>query len=203
SVPTNPIYITLSSLSTAYIYNISRATASCALNSTIKNGNYTIHCIGGDPTQLAYKYELNIYNTTNIIGTQQLIRQAIFTGSNFNYNTTVPANKNVSYSYAVYAYEYSQYDPVFLVAGGPLNFSKIQIAAPLLGFFAFILFLILIFGGASTGKLTIMLMFADIGLVAVNILGVLVGSVGTTVAIVFIILSLIIIFWDRRKGGLF
>ncbi|MEM3416325.1 MAG: hypothetical protein QW719_03240, partial [Candidatus Micrarchaeaceae archaeon] len=38
SVPTNPIYITLSSLSTAYIYNISRATASCALNSTIKNG---------------------------------------------------------------------------------------------------------------------------------------------------------------------
>ncbi|MEM4066533.1 MAG: hypothetical protein QXV17_06715, partial [Candidatus Micrarchaeaceae archaeon] len=203
SVPTNPIYITLSSLSTAYIYNISRATASCALNSTIKNGNYMIHCIGGDPTQLAYKYELDIYNTTNILGTQQLIRQANFTGSNFNYNTTVPANKNISYSYAVYAYEYSQYDPVFLVAGGPLNSSKIQIAAPLLGFFAFVLFLVLIFGGASTGKITIMLLFTDLGLFAVNILGVLVGSVGTATAIIFISLSLILIFWDRKKGGLF
>ena len=197
SVPSNPIYITISSSSSAVIYNISKATGSCAINGTIGN-DYNIKCIAGDPTQLAYKYNLLIFNQTSELGTTMLIKNVTFAGSTFNYNFTEP--KNRSYSYAIYAYEYKQFDPVFWMAGGILTLGLAQISAPLLGLIALILMLILVFGGAATGKLTIMLALGDIGFVAVTVFG-LVGNGGDIVTMIFIIISVMLVYWNKKNTG--
>ena len=191
--PTNPTYITLSSAaSQAVFYNTTNVTGVCSLNSAVNP--YKLVCAASDPNSEVFRYKLDIFNSTNVLGATSLVRQVYENSSTFSYNTTLPDNR--SYSYALYAYAFKQFDPVFLVNGGPLNIVPISLSAPLLGVFALILMLTLAFTGIKTGKVLVLLLLMDVGLLAVSMLSL--AQVPTIATIIFILIGLILSVWSIK-----
>jgi hypothetical protein len=192
--PSNPIYITLNVSPAAFTYNTTNATASCKIINTTST-LYKVSCFGADPTSITYKYQLFVFNETSVIGTTEIVHNANFTGSSFAANFTLPVNH--TYSYRVVGYAYKQFDPATIVGGGVLTISKIQIASPLLGIVAFIILLVFALGGAGTGKPIVLLGLTEAGFIIVG----LIIQIPTYVAFVFLVLSLIVGFWARKRSG--
>jgi hypothetical protein len=191
--PTNPTYITLTTgTSQAVIYNMTNATGACTLNTSANP--YRLACAASDSKSQVYRYVLDIYKQINVIGSTSLVSENVFNTSAFSFNTTLPIN--ASYSYSLFAYAFIQYDPLFLVNGGLLNFTKVRLSAPLLGFFAFLLMLTLIKAGEQTGKPIILLLLVDCGLFIVSILNLV--QVPTSVAVAFIIIGAIFSVWSIK-----
>ena len=191
--PTNPTYLTLTTgASQAVFYNTTNVTGACALNSS--TNPYKVVCAASDSSAEVYRYKLDIFNSTNVLGATSLVRQVYENSSVFSYNTTLPINQ--SYSYAIYAYAFKKYDPIFLVNGGPLITQQIRLSAPLLGVFALVLLLTLAFTGIKTGKIVILMLLINVGLLAVAMLNLV--QIPTVVSAVFIFIGLIISIWSIK-----
>jgi hypothetical protein len=191
--PTNPTYLTLTTgPNQAVFYNTTNVTGACALNTT--DNPYKLVCAAADPDSKVFKYELEVFNSTNVLGATSLVRHIFENSSTFSYNSLLPINQ--SYSYALYAYAFKNLDPTFLVNGGPLNIQQIQLSTPLLGVFAFILMITLVFVGIKTGKVIILMLLTNVGLLAVNMLNLI--QVPTTASIVFIVVGVIISVWSIK-----
>jgi hypothetical protein len=191
--PTNPTYLTLTTgPNQAVFYNTTSVTGACALNTSVNP--YKLLCAASDKSSEVYKYVLMVYNETNVLGSTSLVKQVIFNTSAFSYNTTLP--KNSTYSYALYAYAFKSAEATITVNGGSLDFSQITLTAPLLGIFAFVLLLTLIFVGLNTGKPIILLLLVDIGLIAISMVGFV--QIPSSVAIAFIFIGIVISFWSIK-----
>jgi hypothetical protein len=83
------------------------------------------------------------------------------------------------------------------VNGGPLSQSKIKFAAPLLGFFAFLMVLTLILVGLQTGKYVVLLFLVDIGMFMISIIQLV--QIPTGVAVVFAFISAIVMYWTIKQ----
>ena len=191
--PTNPTYLTLATgPNQAVFYNTTNVTGACALNVSVDP--YKLLCAASDSNAEVYQYKLEIFNSTNVLGQTSLVKVVYENSSSFSYNSTLPINQ--SYSYALYAYAFKKFDPTFLVNGGPLNIRQIQLSAPLLGIFAFILMLTLLFIGLNTGKVLIMLLLVDVGLLAVSMLNL--AQIPTIATVLFIFIGAIISIWSIK-----
>ena len=191
--PTNPTYLTLSTgPNQAVFYNVTNVAGSCALNSS--SNPYKLVCAASDPSSEVYKYELLIYNSTNVLGATALVKQVYENSSTFSYNTTLPVN--ASYSYVLNAYAFKNSDSIFVVNTGTLNFQQIQLSGPLLGIFAFILLITLTFVGIKTGKVIILLLLINVGLAAVAILNL--AQIPTIVSVIFILISSAALIWTIK-----
>ena len=192
--PTNPTYITLTSGSSqAVIYNKTNVTGACTLNQV--PNPWKLVCAASDPSSLTYKYILDVYNSTNVLGNTNQVLNKTFNTSAFSYNTTLPING--SYSYVLYAYSYKNMDPSQLVNGGPLSQYKINFSAPLLGFFAFLMMLTLLLVGLQTGKYVILLFLVDIGMFVISLIQLV--QIPTLVAVVFAFISAIVMYWTIKQ----
>ena len=191
--PTNPTYLTLTTgTSQVVFYNTTNVTGACALNST--TNPYKLVCAASDSSSQVYRYELDVFKSTNILGATTLVRQIYENTSVFSYNTVLPINN--TYSYALYAYAFKNVDPKFLVNGGPLLIQQISYSAPLLGVFTFILLITLAFVGIKTGKPIIILLLMNVGLLAVSMLNL--AQIPSLVSIVFIIIGVIVSVWSIK-----
>ena len=186
SVPSNPVYITINSSSTGYVYNVTKASGRCYLRNqtTLLDG---ISCYASDTTGLARNYSVDIWKSTSIVGGQILVYNAIFNGPDFIKNFTLP-NNGIAYTYQMTLYDAQQ-----PLNSGPLTKQIANLASPLIGLIAFIIMLVFILGGASTGRVTIMVMLTDVGLIIVGIL----IDIPTSVGAVFLVLSLLAIWWSK------
>ena len=194
SVPTNPIYILVPSNNSGYVYNTTQASGGCSLISTNAIA-YKISCIAGDPAAVVFKYSLAVFNQTSIIGSTESVLNRTFGGASFVYNFTLPSNR--TYTYDLYAYAHSNDANLFLLNSGPLATVPVKVAAPLLGFFAFIIMMLMIFGGASTGKISLLILFVDVGMFVVALLQLVV--IPTSVMVIFIVMGGLGIWWERPK----
>ena len=191
--PTNPTYITLTTgASQAVFYNTTNVTGACALNSS--TNPYKLVCAASDSESQVYKYKLDIFNATNVLGSTELVKQVYENTSTFAYNALLPVNE--TYSYTLYAYAFKNVDPVFLVNGGSLIIQRIQYSAPLLGVFAFILMITLVFVGIKSGKAIILVLLFNVGLLAVAMFGL--AQIPTAVSAIFIIVGIIVSMWSIK-----
>lgn len=191
--PTNPTYITLTTgASQAVFYNTTNVTGACALNSS--TNPYKLVCAASDSESQVYKYKLDIFNATNVLGSTELVKQVYENTSTFAYNALLPVNE--TYSYTLYAYAFKNVDPVFLVNGGSLIIQRIQYSAPLLGVFAFILMITLVFVGIKSGKAIILVLLFNVGLLAVAMFGL--AQIPPAVSAIFIIVGIIISMWSIK-----
>ena len=83
-----------------------------------------------------------------------------------------------------------------MVNGGPLITQQIRLSAPLLGVFALVLLLTLAFTGIKTGKIVILMLLINVGLLAVAMLNLV--QIPTVVSAVFIFIGLIISIWSIK-----
>jgi hypothetical protein len=198
SQPPNPIYLFVNQITGAYIINASQAFGACKITNLNQTGdkNYSILCVGGDPTNLVYSWNVQIYNTTSIVGTHELVYNRSVGGSTLDFNLTLP-RVNSTYVYQIIAYANKNNDPIIGVNGGPLDFIPIKPSSPIYGFLILLLGLVVLSIGAVTGKVVILF----------SLLLMLIGGVAyiTPVQVPFYVLiamltiSGVIIWWVRKK----
>ena len=192
SQPSNPTYITLSSLVPVYIVNKSAAVGSCKLNGYV-NGLDNISCFGADSTNLAYSYKLDIYKTTTVAGTTQLVFSGNYTGNSFTANVLLP--ENTSYTGTIIALYNDAKNTGLILYSGVIIATVIQLATPLFGLLAFILFITLLLGAVSTGKAIIVVLFSDVAMFIISLTNLV--NIQPSVFIIFMILGGIAIWWDK------
>ena len=189
SVPPNPEYITLNTSTSAFIYLISKAAGICQVHNV--TNVYNIHCYADDISNIATGYKVYIYNVTSLVGTTKLVDNFTFTGTSFTYNFTLPLNG--TYTYAMYSTQSQSPAIVTMINNGYLNNQNANIFSPFLGFIAFIIMISLILGGSATGKISIMLALADLGLVVVG----LVLHIPPIVGVIFFLISIIAAWYSK------
>jgi hypothetical protein len=192
SQPSNPTYITLSSLVPVYIVNKSAAVGSCKLNGYV-NGLDNISCFGADSTNLAYEYSLKIYKSTTAAAITQLVFSGNYSGNSFTANVLLPEN-TIYIGTITSLYNDANNTPLILYSG-QIVAHIIQLTAPLFGLIAFILFITVVLGGVATGKAIVIVIFADLGMFIISMLNLV--QIPLTVVVVFVILGGIAIWWDK------
>jgi hypothetical protein len=202
SVPSNPVYVFVSQLSGAYVYNVTQVFGACKITNFTQS-NFPVLCVGGDPTDLTYEWKLQVYRVTSAIGTQVLVYNSTVLGSILNLNFTLPkinttTNTTNTYIYALFAYTDKAADPVVGVNGGQLNFVRVLASASMWGFLALILGMVLIFIGVTSGKPIIILGLINILLWVIGYLTPIV--IPYYVLIASILISVVGIYWVKKKA---
>ena len=197
TTPTNPVYLSLNNSGGGFVLNVTKVNGLCKVNSLTSN-TYYITCEAGDSSNNAYEYKLYVYKIGSAFGGTDLVYNYTALGSSFIVNFTLPAGPPIpQYSATIYAYVYQSYDPILSIWSYLLNGTQPASLAPsLLGLIAFIIMLVLILGGAATGKITVLLALANVGVFLIGILNLI--QVPLEVEIFFIVVSCAAIWWDRR-----